>query len=221
MTLFESFFKEQKTIIALGLLLVGCSRQPATVLMNDHDVYFPLAVGNTWRLVSTGHRDDSLIVTVLGHEWKYGEVFALVEERYMRGSNKRIVKLWRYSVSHDGNINTLVTVDSESKDTVVTWYKTSVEPGDSWITLTRSILEPASLSKTRITLVSREDTVVANNRILVDCYNYYIDDLSVDDSEYHDWLAKGTGLVKRAYNERVYVLSTFDKKTEVNARDKQ
>jgi hypothetical protein len=186
-------------IICITFAFAGCYGA------KNNNSNFPLAKGNYWEFGSGDYRLRLSVdsVTVVN-----GLEYFVVKNTYTANSEVYYSRSYSFRVKEDGNVERLIQglariralgnlpPDTPS-DSVNIWYKFDAKVGESWESLANSSLFPSTVvSPFRITLESKNDTVVVAGKVLPNCYRFYIDELPSSDEEYREWFAEGVGMVK-------------------------
>jgi hypothetical protein len=201
--------KNKIVIILLGLIIIvgiNCKEETGyDYFKRNQNPYFPINIGNEWNYKSGAYYLDIKIKGLVQLDKYY---FAIAEENNSTmGDDKPISRTIFYRYDKDKNVLRHIYINENHKykkelipnDGVFMWYKFNAKINESWRTMGNDIFFPSEISDYKITLLSKSDTIIANNKKYFDCCKFHIVALSSSDSDYYEWFAKDIGLVKRCF----------------------
>lgn len=205
-----------KVLIALALcgVMIGCRSDRQAAQLHRSTANFPLTPGAKWTLSSGSYLLNLRVDTVL----HLGALrYSRLTELSSRNTEEPIQRTVHFAENDSGNILRLCVRNrsqiSDTSNSSSIWYRFNVDVGNSWLAMANAYSDFREVHKFRITLISRSEIVNTLTGTYPNCYRFLIDDLSESDSEYYDWVAPGTGLVKRLFGQdtsKAFVLRSFD-----------
>lgn len=163
---------------------------------------YPLATHNKWSLVSGAYELSVTVDSTIRID--QSAVFVLTEKSH---GTTAVTRRILFFSDKRGNVHRLTSMGGSLREDTTgmasVWYKFDARVGESWYAIASSQFNSTELHRYRITLQSKRDRINAAAGSFRRCYRFYIDDLSESDTEYSDWIAPGTGLVKRSYGRNL------------------
>jgi hypothetical protein len=155
-------------LLAASIAGSSCKKDKDTLLLGDD--YFPLSVGNNWKLE---HLDLREIV---------GKTTLENKEYYIMTINSDSIYYRR-----DGN--SILQKTQPTGESVL--FRLDANVGDSW-----QFPMGSGSSAYNVTLASKTDTVIINGKQFTNCYHFFFDAPLVVDEEHSVVLAPGIGYIK-------------------------
>ncbi|NVO20381.1 MAG: hypothetical protein HXX13_11810 [Bacteroidetes bacterium] len=153
----------------VGMLAISsCKKDKASPELGTD--YFPLQVGNSWKLQYSSLRQITGTIHLGGYE--YYSMVSGNDTSYLR---EGLSTIWIRT--SNGEESPLFKLTANLKDY---WYWTDSKNGMQW----------------KITLNSKLETVKINGQTISNCYSYYFDNPEMADEEYYVYLAPGIGYVQ-------------------------
>jgi len=189
------------------VILFNCSKNRPSFLDNQNS-YFPLYEKRFWCYNWNNESNISRYMYVDSIINIESNQYAHLSEKYWWNNYRdSIVTDYLFTYDKSGNvIRRIYDVDKirnpsilleENKSTDYVWFKFDALPGDSWIAYSNAEMFPYYIHKYTIHLISRNDTIIINNKIYIDCIKYLIKDENYGGSrDYLIWLAKDIGIAK-------------------------
>jgi hypothetical protein len=156
-------------VLFAGLLVISACKKDSNGPELGTD-YFPLQVGNSWKLQYSSLRQITGTTNLGGHEY-----YTLVAGNDTSLLREGLSTVWIRTF--DGEESPLFKLTANIKDY---WYWTDSNHGIEW----------------KITLNSKLETVKINGQTFTNCYCYYFDNPEMADEEYYVFLAPGIGYIE-------------------------
>lgn len=155
-------------LMAAFVVLSSCKKEKETIQLGDD--YFPLAVGNNWKIENRDLRE-------------------IVGKKTLEGKEYFVMLMGNDSVYFRREGNSILQKIQPTGESLL--FKLDANVGDSW-----QFPMTSSGSVYNITLSSKTDTITIGKQRIANCYTFFFDVPLMVDEEHGITLAPGIGYIQ-------------------------